>query len=146
MSSKLFFSLLRSLVITITGCFLFLLSATAVLCTLADPPAILPYCAYSAFAIGACSVGFLSVKFHGRQGLLCGALSGFLYAILLLVVGLLLGMENAFPALPLALAAVLLSAVCGYLALPKAPSANQTRKRALLRARSHAEKQLTSRT
>lgn len=145
MSSKLFFSLLRSLAITVTGCFLFLLLAAAILCTVANPPAILPYCAYAAFVIGAGSVGFLSVKFHGRQGLLCGALSGFLYAILLLIVGLLLGMEHAFPALPLALAAVLLSAVFGYLALPKAPSANQTRKRALLKAKSHAEKQLASR-
>lgn len=144
MSSKLFFSLLRSLAITAAGCLLLLLLSAAVLCTLADPPAILPYCAYAAFALGACSVGFLSVKFYGRQGLLCGALSGFLYAILLLIAGLLLGMENAFPALPLALAAILLSALFGYLALPKAPSADQTRKRALLKARSHAEKQLSS--
>ena len=145
MSPKLLYACLKGLAISIFCCFLLLLAASGVLSAQKDPAPLIPICAYAILALGSALCGFLSVKFHPSRGLLCGALSGSIYAAVLLLVGLAIGMEHFVPAFLISLLCIVISAVFGYLALPKAPSAESIRRTALLRASAHAEKRISVR-
>ncbi len=142
MQSKLFSAILRSIAITVPSCLLLLVLSSAALTAAPDPAAILPILAYAILVLGAAICGFLTVRFHRARGLLCGALSGAIYSSLLLIVGLALGMENCLPAILLCIACIAVSAVFGYLALPKTPSAASVRRSALLKAGSRAKQSL----
>lgn len=106
-----------------------LLVFCAVLTKCGDPAKLVPVTAAVARFIGAAAAGFSAARFNREKGLVCGALSGGFYALLIpLAAAFSDGEFRILPLLLVCLICAAISAVCGIVGVPGEKSGNAKRR------------------
>ena len=121
--------ILKSFLITAAVCTALLFLGAFFAYRTVDPERLIGPVAYAVLFFGAALCGFLAARFHGEKGLLTGASAGALYALSVVVTGLILGgIRNMLLALLMCLGMVLLAAASGLLGLPRELSPDKIRR------------------
>jgi len=131
MNSKIFVCSLKGLAAAFLSAAVLLLLFSFALARSSDPMKLLTLFAYAAMLVSAFIGGYTAVRFNGSDGLLCGALTGGLYAVLLVLVSIFIPSEGgcgALCVLGMMLLVIAFSAVGGILGLPKQASPEKRRK------------------
>jgi len=140
MSVKLFRNTLKALLVAVGSVTALLFILSYVSYKSPDPDKFLSLFAYAALLIGAVLCGAVSSRINKKDGLICGALTGALYSLLLLMGSAICGMGDSFnPLLTLVVCAVsvLISSVFGILFVPKDSSMKKRRREMLAKVDKH---------
>lgn len=110
-----------------------LLISGAVLTKCGDPAKLVPVAAAAARFLGAAAAGFSAARFNREKGLVCGAVSGALYSLIIpLAAAFSDGEFRILPLLLVCIICVAVSSVSGIVGVPGERSGN-ARRRAMLK-------------
>lgn len=136
MNFKTFISSLKGLAIAFFTAALLLFAFALFLVRSDDPMKMLALFAYAAMFVGGFAGGYTAVRFNGSDGIVCGALTGGLYAIIIVFVSLFIPGDGcgALCKVVVALSVTAVSAIGGFAGLPKRTSPEKRRKMMFERA------------